>query len=121
MRRTRKSSAVAFRLVEFLPLAYCRLVLSDSGIGFCDCFQRKLADGSLSPEQQLDSEPLWVELVSFARAEKRSGVTGDALLAIAGRSSEFHAVNQLANHGSRLKDIVLTPPVFQWPEEGPTL
>ena len=109
---------VASRLVEFLPLAYSRLILSESGVRFCDRFQRKLADGSLSSERPLDSEPLWAEVVSFARAEKSSGVNGDALLAIAGRSSEFDAVNQLANRGSKLKDIALTPAVLQWPEEG---
>jgi hypothetical protein len=86
---------VASRLVEFLPLAYSRLILSDSGVGFCDRFQRKQADGSLSPERPLDSEPLWAGMLSFARSEKRSGVTGDALLVIACRSSEFHAVNSL--------------------------
>jgi hypothetical protein len=112
---------VASRLVEFLPLAYLRLILSDSGIRFCDRFQRKLADGSLSAECPLDSEPLWAEIVSFARSEKHSGITGDALLVIAGRSSEFDAVNQLANRGSKLNEIVLTPTVFNWPEEGLTL
>jgi len=109
---------VASRLVEFLPLAYSRLILSESGVRFCDRFQRKLADGSLSSERPLDSEPLWAEIVSFARSEKQSGITGDALLALAGRSSEFDAVNQLANRGSKLKDIALTPAVLQWPEEG---
>src|SRR5215831_3446965 len=131
MRRTRKSytnflaagveCVVASRLVEFLPLAYSRLILSESGVRFCDRFQRKLADGSLSAERPLDSEPLWAEIVSFARSEKHSGITGDALLAVAGRSSEFEAVNQLANRGSKLRDIALTSTVFQWPEEGLTL
>ena len=109
---------VASRLVEFLPLAYTRLILSESGVGFCDRFQRKLADGSLSAERRLDSEPLWAEIVSFARSEKGSGVTGDALLAVAGRSSEFDGVNQLANRGSKLTEIALTPTVFLWPDEG---
>jgi len=112
---------VASRLVEFLPAAYSRLILSDSGVMFCDGFKRKMADGSLSAERPLDSEPLWAETVSFTRSEKHSGVSGDALLVVAGRSAEFDAVNQLANRGAKLKDIVLTPTVFQWPEEGPTL
>src|SRR5215472_11671510 len=70
---------VASRLFEFLPLAYARLILSESGVRFCDRFQRKLADGSLSAERPLDSEPLWAEVASFARSEKHSGITGDAL------------------------------------------
>ena len=112
---------VARRLVEFLPMAYCRLIPSDTGVTFSDRFRRKLADGSLSAERSLNSEPLWAETLSFAKSEKQGGVTGTALLAIATRSSEFDAANQLANQGSKLKDIVLTPTVFLWPEEGPAL
>lgn len=110
---------VARRLVEFLPMAYCRLIFSDTGVTFSDRFQRKLADGSLSAEQPLGSEPLWAEALSFAKSEKQGGVTGAALLAIAARSSEFDATNQLAKQGSKLKDIILTPTVFIWPEENP--
>ena len=49
---------LASRLVEFLPMAYCRLILKDAGVRFSDYFQRKLADGRLSPERPLSSEPL---------------------------------------------------------------
>lgn len=112
---------IALRLVEFLPIAYCRSIFADAGVRHCDCFRRKLADGELSAERPLDSEPVWSIMLSFARAEKRSGVTGKALLVIAARSSEFDAVNQLTNQGSKLEDIVLTPTVLQWPEEGPKL
>jgi hypothetical protein len=110
---------IAARLVEFLPMAYCRLILADAGIRFSDRFQRKLADGGVSAERLLASEPLWAETLSFARSEKQGGATGAALLAIAARSSEYGAANQLAEKGSKLKDVVLTPTVFLWPEEGP--
>lgn len=103
----------ASRLVEFLPMAYCRVVLSESGINFSDRFQRRLADGRLSPQQRLDSEPLWSETLSFAWSEKRSAVSGKSLLAIAAHGAEFDAVNQLANQGSKLNDITLVPSVFQ--------
>jgi hypothetical protein len=112
---------MAARLVEFLPMAYCRLILADAGVIFCDRFQRKLGDGRLSAEQPLDSDPLWAEALSFARAETQSGVAGAALLEIAARSSEFDAANRLANQGSKLRNTVLTSTVFQWPEEGPAL
>jgi hypothetical protein len=103
----------AARLVEFLPMAYCRVILAEAGVRFCDRFQRKLADGRLSAERSLDSEPFWAETLSYAIAEKRRGVTGEALLSVAAHSSEFDATNQLVNLGSKLKDIVLTPAVFQ--------
>src|SRR5215469_7757489 len=105
---------IAARLVEFVPMAYCRLLLADSGVRFSERFRRKLADGSVSAERLLEAEPLWAEAVSFAKAEKRSGVTGKALLAVAAHSSEFDAANQLAKQGSKLKDMLLMPVVFEW-------
>jgi hypothetical protein len=51
---------VAARLVEFVPMAYCRLLLADSGVRFSDRFQRKMADGNLSAERFVEVEPLWV-------------------------------------------------------------
>src|SRR6185437_11323748 len=95
----------ASRLVEFLPMAYCRLLLADTGVKFCDRFKRKQADGRVSEERALNSEPLWAEALSFAKAEKRDEVNARALLVIAARSSEFDAVNQLANRGSKLNEI----------------
>lgn len=110
--------STASRLVEFLPMAYCRVVLADAGIKFSERFQRKLADGKLSAERPLDSDPLWAATLSFAWAEKRSGVSGKSLLAVATHSAEFDAVNRLANQGTKLSDIVLTPTVFQWHDDG---
>jgi hypothetical protein len=112
---------MAARLVEFVPTAYSRVFLSDSGVRFSDSFQRKLSDGSLSANRLLEEEPLWAEVSSFAKAERRAGVTGKALLAVAAHSSEFNAVNQLANRGSKLEHIVLTPIIFQWSDDGPAI
>ena len=52
-------SVVAARLVEFLPMAYCRIVLVETGVRFANTFQRKLANGNTSPEKLLSSEPIW--------------------------------------------------------------
>ena len=59
---------MAARLIEFVPMAYCRVLLADSGVRFSGCFQRKLADGRLSAEQRLAANSLWAEAVSFAEA-----------------------------------------------------
>ena len=110
----------AARLVEFIPMAYCRLILSGTGTRFSDMFQRRQRDGSLSPERTLGLEPVWTEIMSFAKAEQSRGVTRTDLLAIAARSAEFDAVNQLLNRGAKPEDIALSTVVLAWPEEGPT-
>lgn len=110
----------AARLVELLPMAYCRLILAGSGTRFSDMFQRRQHNGSLTHERALASEPLWKEITSFARTEQ-GRVTGRDLLSIAARSAEFDAANQLLNRGVKPQNIVLSTTVFPWAEEGPTL
>jgi hypothetical protein len=111
--------AVAARLVEFLPMAYCRLLLERSGARFSDMYRRRLNDGQISAEKPLSSEPLWNAVLAFARDEVGRGIPPADLLAVAGRSAEFDVANQLLNRGSKLKDIAFVPVVLKWPEEGP--
>src|SRR5262252_7257080 len=108
----------AARLVEFLPMVYCRAVLRKSGARFSDTFRRKLRD-SFSEEMKLSSDPVWNAAVAFASSEIQRGVRGQDLLAVAVRSAEFDAANQLLNKGSKLENIAFTPPVLMWPESGP--
>src|SRR5262252_9393415 len=106
----------AARLVEFLPMVYCRLLLTGIGLQFPETYRRALPDGTTTPPTRLSRDPLWNELMSFARSEITGGVEGQQLLAIAGRSAEFDAVNQLLNRGSKPADLRLTETVLMWPE-----
>jgi hypothetical protein len=110
----------AARLVEFLPMAYCRLIFASTGTRFSDMFRRRLRDGTLSPERMLASEPAWAEVIRFAKTEQGQ-MTGSELVAVAAHSAEFDALNQLLNRGAKPEDIALTAAVLAWPEEGPTL
>jgi hypothetical protein len=113
-------SRLAARLVEFLPIAYGRFLLERSGPRFSEYFQRRLLSGP-SEELLLSSEPVWNAAVAFARTEAIQGVLAQDFLAVAGRSAEFQAANQLLNQGSKLQDLVFTPYVLLWPEGGPNL
>jgi hypothetical protein len=108
----------AARLVEFLPLAYGRLVLGNSGILFSNAFDRALSDGRTS-RQALSSEPLWDLVVDFARNEANHGVSGKDLISVAGRSAEFQAANELLQQRAKLENMAFMPPVLYWPERGP--
>ena len=109
-------ASLAARLVEFVPMAYCRLMLESSGARFSDSFQRKLANGQITPEQPLTSEPTWNEVFAFAKAEIACGISGEDLLAVAGRSAEFDAANQLLNRGAKMRDLRFTAVVLSWPD-----
>jgi len=112
-------ASVSARLVEFLPMAYCRVMLERSGAKFSASFQRSMANGQITPEQPLSSEPVWNAVLAFAKAETDRGISEEDLVTLAARSAEFHAANQLLNGGSKLKAITFTPVVFPWPDDGP--
>jgi hypothetical protein len=111
--------AIAARLVEFLPMAYCRLLLEHLGARFSRTFRRRLEDGEISAERYLSSEPVWNAVVAFARNEADRGVKAKDLVAVAGRSAEFDAANQLLNKGSKLENVAFAPTLLTWPEGGP--
>lgn len=106
-------SAYGARLVLFLPIAYCRLLLRDTGARFSDSFCRMLPDGTISPEQTFSSEPLWNAAVSFAQREVARGIAADKLLSLAGRSAEFQAANSLLQKGCPIEDIAFTSPILK--------
>jgi hypothetical protein len=108
---------LAARLVEFLPAAYCRVLFEQAGPRFSDTFQRRCRDGTISPPSLLASEPVWMAALEYARREVEKGISREDKLNVAGRSADFHAINDLLNGGSKLENVVLTPVVFQWPEK----
>jgi hypothetical protein len=112
---------IAARLVEFLPMAYCRVVLQGSA-RFADTYRRVLPTGEISQERELASEPVWEAVAAYARKEAASGVAEHEILAIAEHSAEYRAATELVtNSGSTLGDIAFTPVVLTWPEDGPSL
>ena len=112
-------ATMAARLVEFVPMVYCRLMLTPSGARFPSTYRRKLADGQVSKELPLESESVWKAAKAFAGEELERGVSAQNVLAVAGRSAEFDALNQLLNNGSNLANVALTSVLLNWPESGP--
>jgi hypothetical protein len=113
------AAPLAARLVQFLPMVYCRLMLEPSGVRFSRGFQQRLANGQITPEKLLASEPIWNEALAFAKTEIDRGISPKDCLAIAARSAEFDAVNQLLNKGAKLQNLILTPVVLTWPDDVP--
>jgi len=111
----------AARLVEFVPMAYGRLLLSPSRVRFSDSFQRRLSDGNVSEPRPLTSEPVWNAALEFASREVKSGLSVDDFLFLAARSAEFQGVNQMLNQGSKLENIACTSPLLPWPDPGPSV
>jgi hypothetical protein len=108
---------LAARLVDFLPMAYARLLLERSGAVLPDFYFRLSPTGNLV-QHSLDSEPVWKASIEFAKAEIAMGtISSQDLLAIAARSAEFDAANNALNAGHALKDGVFSPCTLNWPED----
>jgi hypothetical protein len=109
---------LACRIVEFLPMAFTRALLRDSGVSFSPEYER-----GRSPEarvkKRLATEAAWKLCLSFAKSSMKPSDKRDDFLLIAHRSSELQTVNQLLNSGSLIGDISLTPALLLWPEDGP--
>jgi hypothetical protein len=108
--------SLASRIVEFLPIAYCRVLFINSGVQFSNSFTRGMSPLKI---QSLSLVPEWVFFLAYAEREIRRGATKQELLMVAGRSAEFQAVNRMLNKKAELKNIVLSPIVLPWPEDGP--
>jgi hypothetical protein len=76
-----------------------------------------LGDGTCE-ERQLSSEPVWNAAVAFAEGESERGVSAENLLALAVRSAEFHAANQLLQGGAKLENLAFEPTVLKGLENG---
>lgn len=111
----------AARLVEFIPMVYCRLLLSNSRARFSDKFRRRIRESELSSEHLLASEAVWIEVSDFAKAEASRGFKKEKWFALAARSAEFDTINRMLNQGADLANVILTPVLLNWPEEGPSV
>ena len=112
---------VAARCVEFLPLAYSRMLLLEAGLPrFPESFMRLLGNGEFKTSR-FDSDPVWNAIVTFANGERKSITAAKDLMAIGGRCATFNAVNDALHAGSRLQDLYLGEPALLWPEDGPKI
>ena len=105
-------SEVASQLLEFIPMAYTRLMLAPKGARFSNFVRVILPDGRIA-DRLLSEDPIWGAIVRFAEAEADSGIRGADILAVAGRSAEFDAANRLLQQGSKLENLSFDPPLIR--------
>jgi hypothetical protein len=108
--------STAARIVEFLPIAYCRVLLLNSGVQFSNTFVRAASPLKI---QSLSFEPVWIPFLAYAESEIRGGTARREMLMVAGRSAEFQAINRMLDEGAELKNVALTTISLLWPESGP--
>jgi hypothetical protein len=118
--------ALAKKLVEFVALAYGRVLLARMGIEPGDSYLRIGANGKPSLPRALLEEPVYSEALSVAWWEAQTALeeTGteqakEGFLAIARRSAEVTTVNEALEQGRDLNEIrrdTFPAPMLPWPE-----
>jgi hypothetical protein len=91
----------------FLPIAFCRLLLPN--FEWKDEYY-EVNDSNLPGALKMFSKTKPYSVVyGIVKAFFQTKPASDILLKIAGRSSEFHAINKLLLEGHKLEEIKLTP------------
>jgi hypothetical protein len=103
---------LAGELLAFVPLAFCRAILRD---------QQKLFEPHYDVHDPktdrwqyglpFNNQPIYQTAFDVAIQWQREGRSGNAILAVAGRSAEFRGINKLLHQGSKLENIRCTAPV----------
>ncbi len=99
---------IAKKIIQFVPLAFCRVILESSGIVFSNYYQVSEYNGEISELRPLQDEEVFNEAIAIAIANS-SSLCGDELLVIAGRSAEFNVINELLNEGAFMNELELIP------------
>jgi hypothetical protein len=105
------------KLLEFMPLAFGRVFLDGLGIKFEDYYVRYDAQINRKKEKKLADEPVYTESFWAASQIIARQAAGEAFNAVAFRSSEFLAVNNALNAGSKPEDLITAPPHLLWNSE----
>ena len=98
----------AFWLTRFIPAAYARAWLEPEGLTFHDDFDVMKVDTREAISMKFSQQAIWKSVFRNAKKELATGIDKNRLISIAGRSSEYHAVRDLLNQNSGLKDVRLT-------------
>jgi len=100
------------RLIQFLPIGFCRVFFSPQGVRFPGHYVVMTPDGKHGGEFQIEHEPIYVAARQAAQEEWNAGRGGRPFLAIAARSGSYKAIMQLAQDGSSLDKILCSPPIL---------
>jgi hypothetical protein len=109
-----RSRVEAERMLIFVPIAFGRALLSETGIRFSATYLLHSSSGEPMSKRLL-AQPIFYAAMAVAGM----GLDRDTVLAIARRSAEFKVVTQALNDGCRAAALILTEPLVSLPGEDP--
>lgn len=109
-----KDEYLAWELYCFIPIAYCRLLLHD--LKFSDEAIYSMPDGS-QRKKVLSNINTYKQVKKIASERYRSGIDKADISNILFHSSEFNAINNALNAGSKLENLMIGPVMLFAPEQ----
>jgi hypothetical protein len=102
----------AYRLYQFVPIAFVHVVLRGRGVEFQEGFELWNSDTQERSHHWLRDEPFYVAAVRSAERWVALGHTPEQLLPILGRSAEWDLIRRYRQPNGDLRGIWLTEPVL---------
>jgi hypothetical protein len=102
----------ARRLVQFIPIVFCRFVFRGSGVQFAENYVILGPDGQPKATLPIRDDPVFQQATAFCEGATAGGQGGAYFLPVAARSGGFKAVQELLQKGARPEDIRTGPPMI---------
>lgn len=99
----------AVEIVIFLPIAFVRKWLTD--IDWPSTYIEQDAHNNRT-QKEFNENPYYLIIEDAVESYWNHRPVNEIIVNIAGRSSEFHAINQLLHDGGKLSDVKLTETVI---------
>jgi hypothetical protein len=97
---------IAWKIIYFMPVAFNRVMFASEKMNFPNTYI-SLVDDNIQIENSFTEEEIFNQSILLAQS-KIGNMSGDKWLSVAGRSAEFHVINELLKSGSQLKDVKFT-------------
>jgi hypothetical protein len=106
------SEPLTTRLIQFLPIAFCRVFFAPQGVRFPGHYVVMTPHGKHAGEFQMEDEPVYVAARQAAQENWDAGGDTRPFLALAARSASFAAIMKLSKGGASLDKILCSPPIL---------
>jgi hypothetical protein len=114
MYATKMPKRHAERILEFMPIAFGRILMRESGVEFQPTYERRKPDSAKRKEYAFAKNAAYIASLEYAERQNQS-VTGlPTLNAVAVRSPEIKAIEDMVNSGVETQNIVLSKPILGW-------
>ncbi len=102
----------AIEIFIFLPIAFCRLLLPN--IDFLDEYYEDNRDGNGQKLRKFSETESYQVVLELSSRYFLSKPGSESIVKIAGRSGEFHAINELLNKGNKLEGLRMSRMCIIW-------